>query len=121
MRLPLLLPLLALALPAAVESALLAIDYGAEFTKLALVKPGVPIDIVLNKDSKRKVQSVVGWKKDERLFGSEAAAVVRVPFSYPSLRAAPLMSWRPSPPPSAVWPVSLRLVPLSQAAPWCPS
>lgn len=77
MRLPLLLPLLAAFLLPAVQAALLAIDYGAEFTKISLVKPGVPIDVVLNKDSKRKVQSVVGWKKDERLFGSEAAAVVR--------------------------------------------
>lgn len=81
MRLPLLLPLLAAFFLPAVQAALLAIDYGAEFTKISLVKPGVPIDVVLNKDSKRKVQSVVGWKKDERLFGSEAAAVVRLSLS----------------------------------------
>lgn len=75
------LPLLAAFFLPAVQAALLAIDYGAEFTKISLVKPGVPIDVVLNKDSKRKVQSVVGWKKDERLFGSEAAAVVRLSLS----------------------------------------
>lgn len=75
MRLPsplLLLPLLC----SSAWASVLAIDYGAEFTKISLVKPGLPMDVVLNKDSKRKVQSVVGWKKDERLFGGEAAAVV---------------------------------------------
>lgn len=73
------LPLLLLlgALSPSVLASILAIDYGAEWTKISLVKPGLPFDVVLNKDSKRKVQSVVGWKKDERLFGGEAVAVVR--------------------------------------------
>ncbi|CED85320.1 Molecular chaperones GRP170/SIL1, HSP70 superfamily [Phaffia rhodozyma] len=71
-----LLPLLALLLQFhSAFASILAIDYGSEFTKISLVKPGVPIDLVLNKDSKRKVGSVVGWKKDERLFGGEASAV----------------------------------------------
>lgn len=60
----------------AVEAAVLAIDYGGEFTKLSLVKPGVPFDVVLDKDSKRKIQSVVGWKRDDRVFGQEAKMAV---------------------------------------------
>ncbi|KZP33487.1 actin-like ATPase domain-containing protein [Athelia psychrophila] len=36
------------------------------------MKPGVPFDVLLNKDSKRKIQSSVGWKKTDRLFGSDA-------------------------------------------------
>lgn len=71
MRLPsCLLFLLALVLPA-VQAAILAIDYGAEFTKLSLVKPGVPFDVLLDNDSKRKISSVVGWKRDDRVFGAE--------------------------------------------------
>ena len=38
--------------------------------------PGVPFDVLLNKDSKRKVQSTVGWKRDDRLFGSDAFNIV---------------------------------------------
>lgn len=41
----------------------------------SLMKPGVPFDVLLNKDSKRKIQSSVAWKKDERLFGSDAANI----------------------------------------------
>nr|ODN95058.1 hypoxia up-regulated 1 [Cryptococcus depauperatus CBS 7855] len=63
-----------------IQAAVLAIDYGAEFTKLSLVKPGTPFDVVLDKDSKRKIASVVGWKRDERVFGAEAKmAATRFP------------------------------------------
>lgn len=61
-----------LLLSPAIRAAVLAIDYGAEFTKLSLVKPGVPLDVILDRDSKRKVQSVVGWKREDRVFGAEA-------------------------------------------------
>ncbi|KZO97580.1 HSP70-domain-containing protein [Calocera viscosa TUFC12733] len=65
------------------SASLLAIDYGAEWTKASLMKPGVPFDVLLTRDSKRKLQSVVGWKGQERQFGSEAAAVsTRFPLDY---------------------------------------
>ncbi|KAG2078423.1 actin-like ATPase domain-containing protein [Suillus decipiens] len=54
-------------------ASILAIDYGSDWIKASLMKPGVPFDVLLNKDSKRKIQSSVAWKKDERLFGSDAA------------------------------------------------
>lgn len=54
-----------------VQASILAIDYGAEFTKLSLVKPGVPFDVLLDRDAKRKISSVVGWKKNDRVFGAE--------------------------------------------------
>ncbi|WVQ78425.1 hypothetical protein IAT38_000511 [Cryptococcus sp. DSM 104549] len=80
MRIQHLLSLLLLLLAPAIQAAVLAIDYGAEFTKLSLVKPGVPFDVVLDKDSKRKIQSVVGWKREDRVFGSEAKmAATRFP------------------------------------------
>jgi hypoxia up-regulated 1 len=57
-------------------AAVLAIDYGADWIKASLMKPGVPFDVLLNKDSKRKIQAAVGWKRTERLFGSDAANLV---------------------------------------------
>lgn len=59
-----------------VFASLLAIDYGSEWIKASLMKPGVPFDVLLNKDSKRKIQSSVGWKNDDRLFGSDAYNLV---------------------------------------------
>jgi hypoxia up-regulated 1 len=57
-------------------AAVLAIDYGTEWTKAALVKPGIPLQIVLTKDTKRKEQSVVAFKKSERLYGTDAFNLV---------------------------------------------
>jgi len=57
-------------------AAVLAIDYGSDWIKASLMKPGVPFDILLNKDSKRKIQSSVGWKKADRLFGTDAYNIV---------------------------------------------
>ncbi|KAI0063322.1 actin-like ATPase domain-containing protein [Artomyces pyxidatus] len=54
------------------QAAVLAIDYGTDFMKASLMKPGVPFDVLLNKDSKRKIQSSVAWKDTERLFGQDA-------------------------------------------------
>lgn len=63
------------ALPHALAS-VLAIDYGQDWIKASLMKPGVPFDVVLNKDSKRKIQSSVGWKTSDRLFGTDAFNLV---------------------------------------------
>lgn len=57
-------------------ASVLAIDYGSDWIKASLMKPGVPFDVLLNKDSKRKIQSSVGWKKTDRLFGSDAYNIV---------------------------------------------
>lgn len=58
-------------------ASILAIDYGTEWMKVSLVKPGLPFDVLLNHDSKRKIQSSVGWKNNDRLFGSDAFNIVR--------------------------------------------
>jgi hypoxia up-regulated 1 len=63
--------------PRDVLASVLAIDYGSEWIKASLMKPGVPFDVLLNKDSKRKIQSAVGWKQGDRLFGGDAANMVR--------------------------------------------
>ncbi|PPQ80345.1 hypothetical protein CVT25_003628 [Psilocybe cyanescens] len=59
-------------LPQYALASVLAIDYGNDFIKASLMKPGVPFDVLLNKDSKRKISSVVAWKKGDRLFGQDA-------------------------------------------------
>ncbi|KAG6857031.1 hypothetical protein H0H87_010704 [Tephrocybe sp. NHM501043] len=69
-----LLSLLAL-VPQTTLASVLAIDYGTDWIKASLMKPGVPFDVLLNKDSKRKIQSAVGWKNGDRLFGGDAAAM----------------------------------------------
>jgi len=66
-------------------SAVLGIDLGTEYIKAALVKPGIPLEIVLTKDSRRKETSAVTFKptpggpKDgafpERAYGSDAMAL----------------------------------------------
>ncbi|KAI6015760.1 hypothetical protein PISMIDRAFT_98697 [Pisolithus microcarpus 441] len=57
-------------------AAVLAIDCGTDWMKTSLMKPGVLFDILLNKDSKRKIQSSVVWKRDDRLFGTDAVNLV---------------------------------------------
>ncbi|KAJ7146046.1 Hsp70 protein-domain-containing protein [Mycena epipterygia] len=59
-------------LPHSVLASVLAIDYGTDWIKASVMSPGVPFDVLLNKDSKRKIQSSVGWKKTDRLFGTDA-------------------------------------------------
>jgi hypoxia up-regulated 1 len=50
----------------------MSIDLGSEYLKLALVKPGVPMEIVLNRESQRKTPFALTIKQEERFFGSEA-------------------------------------------------
>ncbi|CCA66452.1 related to glucose regulated stress protein, HSP70-like [Serendipita indica DSM 11827] len=66
---------LVLFFPTLISASVLAIDYGSDFTKVSLMKPGVPFDVVLNRDSKRKIASSVAWKGEERLFGADAVNI----------------------------------------------
>lgn len=69
-------------------SAVLGIDLGTEYIKAALVKPGIPLEIVLTKDSKRKETAAVAFKPlrsrvsttesgtfPERIYGGDAVAL----------------------------------------------
>ncbi|KAK6955797.1 hypothetical protein Daesc_003441 [Daldinia eschscholtzii] len=79
-------------------SAVLGIDLGTEYIKATLVKPGIPLEIVLTKDSRRKETSAVAFKPSqnapksgsypERAYGSDAMALAaRFPFDvYPNLK-----------------------------------
>jgi len=74
-----LLGLLMAASPAG--AALMAVDLGADFLKISVVKPGrIPISIVNNEMSKRKSPAAVAFLENDRLLGDEAAAIsVRYP------------------------------------------
>jgi hypoxia up-regulated 1 len=79
-------------------SAVLGVDLGTEYIKAALVKPGIPLEIVLTKDSRRKETSAVAFKPSqhalqsglypERAYGSDAIALAaRFPGDvYPNLK-----------------------------------
>ncbi|PWY90128.1 Hsp70 family chaperone Lhs1 [Aspergillus heteromorphus CBS 117.55] len=82
--LPFLLFLLSFPAPAAAAgSAVLGIDVGTEYLKATLVKPGIPLEIVLTKDSKRKESAAVAFKPTreadalfpERFYGGDALAL----------------------------------------------
>jgi len=68
-----LLALLALSAQLApVQAAVMGIDFGSEFIKVASVKPGTPFHIVVDEQSKRKVPAVVAFDQGERYFGNGA-------------------------------------------------
>lgn len=58
-------------------ASVLAIDYGTEWTKAALVKAGIPMQVILTKDSKRKEQSAIAFKnQNERVYGTDGFNLV---------------------------------------------
>ncbi|CAI2725313.1 unnamed protein product [Schistosoma spindalis] len=50
----------------------MSIDLGTEFMKVAVVLPGKPMEIAVTPDSRRKTSTAIGFKDNERLFGSNA-------------------------------------------------
>ncbi|KAJ7333152.1 Hypoxia up-regulated protein 1, partial [Desmophyllum pertusum] len=52
--------------------AVMSVDLGSQFMKVAIVKPGVPMEIVLNTESRRKTPVAVSLKDNERLFSDGA-------------------------------------------------
>ncbi|TIA74880.1 hypothetical protein E3P91_00681 [Wallemia ichthyophaga] len=52
-------------------TSILSIDLGSDSLKIGLIGSG-NLDVVLDKDSSRKLQSTVGFKGDDRLFGKQA-------------------------------------------------
>ncbi|XP_063385009.1 hypoxia up-regulated protein 1 [Cydia fagiglandana] len=75
-----LMVLAALWSPSADGAAVISIDLGSEWLKVGIVSPGVPMEIVLNKESKRKTPAVVAFRDGVRTFGEDAVTVgVRFP------------------------------------------
>ncbi|KAJ3220348.1 Hypoxia up-regulated protein 1 [Dinochytrium kinnereticum] len=81
------LALLLLNTPA--SASVIGIDYGSEWFKVSIVKPGVPLDIVLNRESKRKTSSLITVRDGIRFFGTDAVSLnTRYPkVSFPFLKS----------------------------------
>ena len=92
------------------SAAVLGIDFGTQNLKAALVKPGIPLDIVLTKDSKRKEVAAVAFKPNrddknnivaelgvfpERAYGGDALALQgRIPGEvFPNLKLLLGLQW----------------------------
>lgn len=56
----------------------MSIDFGSQWIKMALVKPGVPMEMVLNEEARRKTPNLIIIKDNERLFGDTALTYVRI-------------------------------------------
>ena len=54
------------------SSQVIGIDFGSDFIKIAGVKPGTGIDVVLNEQSKRKSNNYIGYRGDDRFLGEDA-------------------------------------------------
>ncbi|BGP35161.1 lumenal Hsp70 protein [Rhodotorula toruloides] len=61
--------------PSASAASLLAIDYGTDSFKASIVKPGIPFDVLLTKEGKRKAPSIVTFRGEERLVGGDAQSL----------------------------------------------
>ncbi|XP_027201146.2 hypoxia up-regulated Grp170 co-chaperone protein [Dermatophagoides pteronyssinus] len=60
--------------------AVMSVDLGSEWMKVAIVSPGVPMEIILNTDSQRKTPLVVAFRDGERYIGDSALNVgIRFP------------------------------------------
>ncbi|KAK6733338.1 hypothetical protein RB195_017221 [Necator americanus] len=71
-----------IAMPVDCSFGAMSIDLGSQFLKVGLIKPGVPMEIVLNKESHRKTPNLLSIRNGERLFGDAAQGIaVRYPSS----------------------------------------
>ncbi|CEF59926.1 Hypoxia up-regulated protein 1 [Strongyloides ratti] len=59
--------------------AVMSIDLGDQYLKIGIVKPGVPMETVLNREFRRKTVNMIGIRKGERYF-SDAAANLNVKY-----------------------------------------
>lgn len=73
MRLLALLPFVSL-----IQASVIGIDFGTDWFKVSIVKPGVPLDIVLNRESKRKTNAIITLRDHIRYFGSDSVAIVSI-------------------------------------------
>ncbi|KAI9363372.1 Hsp70 protein-domain-containing protein [Zopfochytrium polystomum] len=57
------------------RASVIGVDIGADWLKVSIVKPGVPLDIVLNRESKRKTSSMITIRDGVRFFGSDSVSL----------------------------------------------
>ena len=56
--------------------AILGVDLGSLYMKVALVQSGSPLEIVTNLHSKRKTEQLILFDNDSRFYGADAAALL---------------------------------------------
>uniref|UniRef100_A0A0N5BX28 Hypoxia up-regulated protein 1 n=1 Tax=Strongyloides papillosus TaxID=174720 RepID=A0A0N5BX28_STREA len=62
--------------------AVMSIDLGNQYLKIGIVKPGVPMETVLNREFRRKTVNMVGIRNGERFFSDSASNLnVKFPMS----------------------------------------
>jgi hypoxia up-regulated 1 len=65
--------------------AILGIDLGSLYMKVALVQRGAPLEIVTNLHSKRKTEHLILFDSGSRFYGADASSLLaRKPFKTPS-------------------------------------
>lgn len=57
--------------------AILGIDLGSLYMKVALVQSGAPLEIVTNLHSKRKTEQMILFERGQRFYGADANALVQ--------------------------------------------
>jgi hypoxia up-regulated 1 len=69
--------LVCLQLPAVtVSRAILGVDLGALYMKVALVQSGSPLEIVTNLHSQRKTEQMILFDKTQRFYGADASSLL---------------------------------------------
>lgn len=64
--------------------AILGVDLGSLYMKVALVQRGAPLEIVTNMHSKRKTEQMILFDQGTRLYGSDASSLLaRKPMKTP--------------------------------------
>jgi hypothetical protein len=79
--------LLSLYLVSIGQSSLVGIDFGVDWLKVSIVKQGIPLDMVLNAESKRKSSATIAIHKGDRIYGGSPRwpEQVKYPFLYPEI------------------------------------
>ena len=68
--------LLSALLPSVTGRAILGVDLGSLYMKVALVQSGAPLEIVTNLHSKRKTEQMILFDRSQRFYGADANALL---------------------------------------------
>ncbi|KQS26036.1 hypoxia up-regulated protein 1 [Drosophila erecta] len=75
MKLVLLLSALLAGIALSQGTAVMSVDLGTEWMKVGIVSPGVPMEIALNRESKRKTPAILAFRDGTRTIGEDAQTI----------------------------------------------
>ncbi|EDW43968.1 hypoxia up-regulated protein 1 [Drosophila sechellia] len=75
MKLVLLLSALLAGIALSQGAAVMSVDLGTEWMKVGVVSPGVPMEIALNRESKRKTPAILAFRDGTRTMGEDAQTI----------------------------------------------